>query len=276
MINIELLKSSEYFKEKNLEKWEILFEEWDIDNNLYYILSWKLSIEKYTTSEKLISKQLAIIEEKDFFWEGALNNSEKKQVRILASQKAKLLYIDAKVDFLKFMKKNPQLAKNILVYIISLTNKRTLIWNKYITSIYEINKSITKIKNINFHEIFKIFDKINLVLEWKYLLFLEANPIDNTYLTLKYDSRKPWKMQDLLLKKWEYSLEEIWIKSWEKIITKEISIWWENLWNIILVKSTVFNENEKRIFSWMMNSIYGILKQKKIIEEEKNKAFSEN
>ena len=276
MINIELLKSSDYFKEKTLKKWEVLFDEWEIDNNLYYILEWQLSIEKYTTKERKISKQLAIIDEKDFFWEGSLNNSEKKQVKIIALKNTKLLYIDAKKDFLEFMKIFPEEAKNILVYIIGVTNKRTLIWNKYITSIYEINKQITEIKNINFREIFKIYDKINLILEWKYLLFLESNSVDENYLTLKYDSRKPWKMQDLLIKKWEYSLEDIWIENWDKIITKEISIWLEVLWNIIVAKESEFNQNEKRIFLWMMNSLSWLLKQKNIIEEERNKQFIEN
>jgi hypothetical protein len=174
------------------------------------------------------------------------------------------------------MKENPEQAKNILVYIITITKKRTLVWNKYITSIYEINKSIRDIKKINYSEIFKIFDKINLILETDFLLFLETNPIDENYLTLKYDSRKSWKMQDLLVEKWKYNLEDIWILNWEKIITKEISIWWENLWNIILAKKENFVENEKRIFLWMINSLAWVLKQKKIQEEENNKIFSMN
>jgi len=274
MINIEFLKSLDFFKEKTLKKWEVLFDEWEIDNNLYYILSWSLSIEKYTTKEKKATKQLALIYEKDFFWEWSLSSYDPKQVKIVASKETKLLYIDAKTDFLDFMKKYPEEAKDILVNIISITNKRTLTWNKYITSVYEINKSINEISSINFKEIFKILDKINLILEWKYLLFLETNPIDDKYLTLKYDSRKTWKMQDILVEKWNYSLKEIWIWEKDKIITKEIKIWNESLWNIMLIKESTFNQNEKRIFLAMVNSLSWILKQKKILEEERDIKFS--
>ena len=274
MINTEFLKSLNYFKEITLKRWDILFDEWEINNNLYYILSGKLSIEKYTTKEKKETKQLAIIWKDDFLWEWSLNTSEPKQVKVLASEKSVLLYIDAKTDFLDFMKEYPEEAKNILVYIISITNKRTLIWNKYITSIYEINKSIREIKKVNFKEIFKILDKINLILEWEFLIFLETNRIDKSYLTLKYDSRKSWKMQDKLLEKWKYNLEEIWIKKDYKILTKEIFIWEESLWNIVITKKENFNQNDKRIFLGMINSLAWILKQKKFLEEERDKEFS--
>lgn len=274
MINTRFLKSLDYFKEITLKRWDILFDEWEINNNLYYILSGKLSIEKYTTKEKKETKQLAIIWKDDFLWEWALNTSEPKQVKVLASEKSELLYIDAKTDFLDFMKEYPEKAKNILVYIISITNKRALVWNKYITSIYEINKSIRKIWKVNFKEIFKILDKINLILEWEFLIFLETNMIDKSYLTLKYDSRKSWKMQDKLLEKWKYNLEEIWIKKDYKILTKEVFIWEESLWNIIITKKENFNQNDKRIFLGMINSLAWILKQKKNLEEERDKEFS--
>jgi len=274
MINTKFLKSLDYFKEITLKRWDILFDEWEINNNLYYILSGKLSIEKYTTKEKKETKQLAIIWKDDFLWEWALNTSEPKQVKVLASEKSELLYIDAKTDFLDFIKEYPEEAKNILVYIISITNKRALVWNKYITSIYEINKSIRKIWKVNFKEIFKILDKINLILEWEFLIFLETNMIDKSYLTLKYDSRKSWKMQDKLLEKWKYNLEEIWIKKDYKILTKEVFIWEESLWNIIITKKENFNQNDKRIFLGMINSLAWILKQKKNLEEERDKEFS--
>ncbi len=276
MIKLELLKSSGYFKEKTLQKWEILFDEWDIDNNLYYLETGKISIEKYVDKKNNLTKQLAIIHKEDFFWEWALNNSEKKQVKIIGLTESKLLYIDAKEDFLKFMKHFPELAKDILVYIISLTNKRTLDWNNYITSIYEINKSIVEINQINFKEIFKIFDKINKILNWDYLLFLETNPIDKMYLSLKYDTRKIWKIQNKLVEKWKFSLNEIGISKVDKIITKNISIWDEILWNIVIAKKDVFTENQQRIFLGIINSLAWLLKQKNILEEERDIEFSQN
>jgi hypothetical protein len=276
MINIDLIKTSNHFKEKILRTWEVLFDEWDIDNNLYYILEGQLSIEKYTTKERDTTKQLAIINNKDFFWEGSLNNSEEKKVKIIALEETKLLYINGKTEFLEFTKAFPEEAKNILVNIISITNKRILSWNKYITSIYEINKQVSKIQNVNFKEIFCLFEKIKFILELKYLIFLETNNIDKTYLKLKYDSRKPWKMQDLLIKRWESLITKIWIIDEEKTIIKDISIWSEVLWRIILVKDNDFSKNDEIIFLWVINSIFWILKQKELLEEERDKKFSKN
>jgi hypothetical protein len=81
-------------------------------------------------------------------------------------------------------------------------------------------------------------------------------------------------MQDLLVEKWHYKLEEIWINKSDKIITKEISIWNEVLWNIIVWRKQDFNQNEKRIFLAMINSLSWILKQKKVLEEERDKNFN--
>lgn len=276
MFNLKKMKLSGYFKEKTLHRWELLFDEWKIDDNLYFVESWKLSIEKYTTIEKKEKKQLAIIRKWDFLWEWSLNKSKEKEVSILALEETKLLYIDAKKDFLLFMRNNPALAKDILVQIISITNQRTLDSNKYITSVYEINKSINNIEKINYLEIFKILNKINLILKWDYLLYLETNPIDEKFLSLKYDSRYNLKMKDVLVEKWHYKLEQIWIEKDDKIIVKEIKIADEHLWNIIVWKKDNFSQNEKRIFLAMINSLSWILKQKKILWEQRNIEFSKN
>ncbi|MDQ7009797.1 MAG: cyclic nucleotide-binding domain-containing protein [Candidatus Gracilibacteria bacterium] len=274
MISLEKIKLSEYFKEKTLNRGELLFDEGKIDDNLYFIVSGKLSIEKYTTIEKKDKKQLAIIKGGDFLGEGALSESNIKEVSVLALEETIILYIDAKKDFLKLMEKDPQLAKDILVQIISITNKRTLDSNKYIASVYEINKNINNIKQINYLEIFKILNKINLILKGDYILYLETNPIDDKYLSLKYDSRKNLKMQDILVKKGHYRLEEIGIEKDDRIIVKEIKIANEHLGNIIVGKKDNFSQNEKRIFLAMINSLSGVLKQKKILEEQRNIEFS--
>jgi len=94
------------------------------------------------------------------------------------------------------------------------------------------------------------------------------------YLTLKYDSRLTGKMKDDIVEKWNYSLEEIWIMWDYQILTKEIILWKESLGNIIVARKMRFRENEKRIFLALINSLSWVLKQKKIIEEERDKQFS--
>ena len=40
------------------------------------------------------------------------------------------------------------------------------------------------------------------------------------------------------------------------------------------IENILFNENEKRIFLWMVNSLSWVLKQKNIMEEERDKIFA--
>ncbi len=274
MFDITFLQSIDHFTSENLTKNEVLFDEWDSNSKLYIIIKWELSVEKYTTKEKKETKQLAILKAWDFLWEWGLNSYCAKEVKVLALRDVQLISIDAKEGFSKFMEQYPQQAKDLLTYIIAITNKRLSDSNKYITSVYQINKTIRELENITFREIFKILDDINMIMESEFLLFLEVNPVMKEYLTLKYDSRLGGKMQDSIVEKWNYSLEEIWIKWDYKILTKEIIIWKESLWNIIVARKTRFWENEKRIFLALINSLSWVLKQKKIMEEERDKEFS--
>ncbi len=273
MFDIKFLKNSWFFLERILDSWDVLFDEWEIDGNLYIIEFWKLSIEKYTTKEKVSTKQLAILGEWDFVWEWALNKYWPKEVKILALEETKVLYIEAKKDFMKFLEKFPSQARDILVYIISITNERVLASNKYITSIYEINKSIRDLKEITLKEIFLLFEKIKIIMDSEIILFFEKNYVMKEFLTLKYDSRIPNKMQDKIVESWNFSLDEFNLDKNIRILSKEIIIAEESLWFLVIWKKEIYNENEKRIFLWIINSISGVLKQKKILEEERNKKF---
>lgn len=273
MFDIKFLQNSWFFKEKTLNSWEVLFDEWEIDENLYIIEFWKLSIEKYTTKQRETTKQLAILLEWDFVWEWALNKYWPKEVKILALEETKVLYIEAKKDFMKFLENFPSQARDILVYIISITNERVLASNKYITSIYEINKSIRDLKEITLKEIFILFEKIKIIMDSEIILFFEKNSVMKEFLTLKYDSRIPNKMQDKIVEVWKFSLDEFNLDKEVRMLSKEIIIAEESLWFLVIWKKEIFNENEKRIFLWIINSISWVLKQKKILEEERNKKF---
>ena len=96
MLDLNFLKKSWYFKEVILEKWEVLFKEWEIDNNIYIIVLWELSVEKYTTKQKDETKILAYLKKDDIFWEAALNSNLPKQVNIVSQTKTHLISINAK------------------------------------------------------------------------------------------------------------------------------------------------------------------------------------
>ena len=40
MIDFKFILNNKYFDRVNLKKWEVLFNEWDIDNNLYIVKRW--------------------------------------------------------------------------------------------------------------------------------------------------------------------------------------------------------------------------------------------
>lgn len=273
MFDMNFLTSSPHFTTKKLAAKEVLFDEWDIDTNIYIVINWILSIEKYTTPERTDTKVLATLKTENFVGEWGLNWDFKKEVKILAETDVNLLVIDAQKWFTSFMEDNPEHAKNLLSTIISVTNRRLSDANKYITSVYQINKNIRELVDVNFKEIFKILDSINNIMESDFLLFLEVNPVMKEYLTLKYDSRKSWKMADTIVEKWNYTLEEIGIQWDFKILTKEITLWKESLWNIIIARKSRFSENEKRIFLALISSLSWLLKQKKVLEEERDREF---
>lgn len=275
MLDIKFLQTTWFFKTLSKKWGDLLYDEWDSDNNFYIILSWSISIEKYTSVERYTTKQLATLWKSDFFWEGSLSSYAPKEVLVKIVTDTELLYIEWKKDFSQFLEKYPEQAKDILTYIISITNRRVSESNKYITSIYEVNRKIKELKNVNYKSIFIILDTINSLLWGEFLLFLEVNPVMKEYLTLKYDSRENGKMKDVIVKKWEYNLEDIWVIDPYKIITKEISIWNDVLGSIIVWRNNLFNESEKRIFLWMVTSLSWVLKQKNILEEERDKNFAD-
>lgn len=272
-IDKNFLLSTWFFHKKTLWIKEVLFDEWETDENIYMILKWFLSVEKYTTQEHTSTKQVAILKKGDSLWESALTSDAPKEVRVKAMSSVDLLSINA-VQFDEFLEKYPRPAKEMLVHFIFVTNQRVSKSNTYIASIYEINSSIKEMSTINFKEIFIILEKMNAIMNGDFLLFLEVNPVMKTFLSLKYDSRSPGKMQDVIVEKWNYTLEDIWIEGAPKLLTKEITIWKEALWNIIIWRQKAFVENEKRIFLWMINSLAWVLKQKKILEEERDREFA--
>lgn len=52
MFDIKNILWNKYFKSKSLKTWEILFDEWEIDKNIYVVEKGKVKVEKYFSSEK--------------------------------------------------------------------------------------------------------------------------------------------------------------------------------------------------------------------------------
>jgi hypothetical protein len=275
MLNLDFLKNSWFFQLKELKVWDLVFDEWDIDENLYIIISWKVLIGKYTTIEKKVIKELAILWESDFFWEASLNLNSQKEALVRVVEDVTLIYINWKTWLQDFIEKNPKEWLDLLSYIIDITNKRLVIANKLITSNFEIVSSIIQIENINDKSVYSIIEKIKLITWYNYILYFEINPVVNDYLVLKYDTRENWKFQDKVIERIKLNnlneLNEIVLENYNFI--QKLSIWNVDLGYMIFWKTTNFTYEDKKLILSISNNLTGLIKQKEIIKEEINKKY---
>ncbi len=275
MLDINILKNSWYFKEVVLEKSQVLFSEWQVDNNIYIVLAWELSVEKYTTKQKNETKILAYLKQNDVFWEAALSNNEAKQVSIVAKRKTLLLSIDAEKWIYDFSKKYPKEAFELLKYIIFLSNKRLLDANYLITANYKISNEIIALEEINIKKIFELIEKLKESIDVSEIIYYETNPVMDNYITLRYDTRQKTKMQNKVIEITNSKLDLLDLKvDGFSTFTQRLSIWHNNLgYLVFLKKSDNFNELDKKILTSTATSIAWLIKQKQLLDEERDKQF---
>lgn len=279
----DIFEKSPLFEKKIVQKWNLLFDEWSQDNNLYIIKKWLLSVEKYTTQDKTETKQLAILKSWDFLWEASLSkHSEKKEALIKALENSEILLINGQNDVKKFIEENPSVWYDFLKHIILETNERLLEANKLITSHYEIERAINSMKEITPRNIFGLIDRIRTIVDVDYILYFEKHQIMENFLTLKYDSRQPNKMQDMIFERSWYFLNlddlfsECNISLEDKIVINKLSIWNEIFWYLIFWREKrAFNGSDKKTFSSLSNSLAWVIKKLFTDKEIKNKLYVE-
>jgi len=278
MLHIQFLKDSWYFKETHLEINEVLFDEWDLDNNIYIILTWEVSVEKYTTSKKDESKMLATLWKNEIFWEAALNSDKPKQVKMVAKRKTVLLSINATKGLDNFSKKNPEEGLNLLKYIIHISNMRLLKSNELITANFKVTQEILNIEEINNKNIFKLIDKLEEIINIDYSLYLEKNAVLENYLVIKYDSREKWKMKDEIIEVTDKKLHLLELKLQDTFHNiQPLTIWDDELWYLVYFrKYSNFNDNDIKVLTSISTWFSWLIKEKRMLEEERNKAYMEN
>ena len=278
MLNISLFEKSPLFQKKTFTKDEVIFDEWEVNDNLYLVKSGKLAVEKYTTDERLEVKELATLWGGNFFWEASISSETPKEVRIKALEDSELVFINAKVDFIKFLETNPQEAFYLFSFIIAETNKRLLTANMQIIANYEIDKTINELETIDTKSIFLLIDKIRSIVWCSYLLYLEKNEFVQDTMVLKYDTRLKGKAQDLAISfSWNFPPEDfrknkVYVSRFNLVIPvcvgKEILgyfVFGQNLRD--------FNESEKKTIVAVSASLTWVLHQKRLSDEEKNKNY---
>lgn len=277
MLQISFLKNSWYFKEFHLQANEVLFDEWEIDNNLYIVVAWEINVEKYTTHKKNETKVLATLWKNEVFWEAALNSDKPKQVKMVARRNTMLLSINATTWLEEFSLKYPQEWLSLLKYIIHISNTRLLKSNELITANYKVTQEILKIEEINNKSIFWLIDKLEDIINIDYTLFLEKNTVLENYLVIKYDSREKWKMQDKIIEVTDNKLDllELTLNDTYHNI-QSLAIWDDELWYLLYFRKNInFSDNDKKILTSISTWISWLIKEKKLLEEESNKNYME-
>lgn len=278
MLDINKLKNTWYFKEHILEKWDVLFNEWDLDNNIYIVLVWELSVEKFTTKNKNETKILAYLKKDDVFWEAALNDNLPKWVNIISRTKSLLLSIDAEKLVNIFAVKYKQEAFSLLKYIIFLSNKRLSEANYLITSTYTISKEIIELNEITNKTIFSLIEKLKQSIKINDIIYYEVNPVMENYITMKYDTRIPWKMLNEVIELTDNKLNLLDLQlEWYHNFTQKLSIWNNNLWYLVfLKKDNNFDDTDKKVIATTSTSIAWLIKQKQLLDEQRDKEYMQD
>ena len=275
MFDIKNILWNKYFKSKSLKTWEILFDEWEIDKNIYVVEKGKVKVEKYFSSEKKEKKLLAVLWKNSIFWEGSIFNNHPKEVVISAIWETKLYFIKSK-DFRNFVKENTEIAVDFLSQIINLSNKRLLEANFLLTSNYKISKMISEEIEFSNKNLFDIIDEFCSIIKAKYIIYVEINQVLENYATVSYDSRIQWKLLDKVveLKNSKIDLENLKeFEVWEKNMILDLKngnkiIWFFIIWEDEKVE---FSESQKKSINSIWVLLAGFIKQKQYFQNEKNK-----
>lgn len=275
MLDINKLKNTWYFKEISLEKWDVLFNEWDIDDNIYIIILWELSVEKFTTKNKNETKILWFLWKDDVFWEAALNSNTPKQVNIIARSKVSMISISAHKLVNIFAVTHRDDAFTLLRYIIHLSNKRLSDSNSLITSTYKISQEISKLEEVNNKTIFYIIEKMKETLNIDDILYYEINPVMQDYITQKYDTRTPWKLLNWVTEVADNEMNLLHYRTeWYHVFKQRLSIWLDDIGFLVFLKKWhKFSESDKKVFSTTSSSIAWLIKQKQFLDEERDKEY---
>lgn len=279
MLPLENIKSSGHFSQIELEQWEILFTEWDVDENLYIIYDGELSVEKSIETKKWDFKQLWLIGIWNIVWEAALSHNEPKQVQILANRKTTILKIEWKKAFPKYVTAFPKDGYKVLTSIISIANTRLLRSNRQLTANYEVSMAISKIKDISITSIYKLLLIFQSILQVDQIMYFEKNKVMDSYYKLKYDSKNSDAIQNKIIKFPDEKLDigilkEEWVELAKYFIHADLSLWDEHYGFLVVGKdSKDFHENEHQLLTNTAASFVWIIHQKSLIDEARNKNY---
>lgn len=262
-----------------MSAWEILFKEWDIDENIYIIYDGELSVERSIETKKWSFKQLWLIGIWNIVWEAALSHSEPKEVQIIANRNTLLLKIEWKKAFPTYVTAFPKDAYEVLITIISIANSRLLRSNRQLTANYEVNVAISKIKDISITSIYKLLLIFQSILQVDQIMYFEKNRVMDSYYKLRYNSKNKSSIQNKIIKFEDETLsfdtlKQEWIELSKHIIHADLTLWEEHYGFLVVGREKkVFHENEQQLLINTAGSFVWIIHQKWLIDEARNKNY---
>lgn len=275
MFNLKEIEGNKFFNIKKLKSWELLFDEWDFDQNIYIVKFWKLKVEKYFSDDRNEKKILAFLWENSIFWEWSLSNNNPKEVLIEAFEDTELLYIEKKY-FKDFLKEFPDEAIKFLTSIIDMSNKRLLESNFLLTSNFKISEFISEIKEFSNRSLFKIILEFKKIIKAKYIIYAEVNQVFENYINILYDTREDQKIINEILEISNFKIDLkdfkdfnltdnnliVELKNWNKII------WFFIIWND---EDKIFSDSTKKTIDSIWVLLAWFIKQKQDFQNEKDK-----
>ena len=271
MLDIQKIHDCWHFSTLTLSVGEMLFDQWDVDHNLYIIVSWSLEIRKYRDSSRSDSKLLATLKSWEIFWEAALENELPKEVSIQAQSHTSLIKIHTGDDFELFMQQEPKLSLTLFRAIIASSNKRVSGGNTIITATDEMSRQIRELTTINYKSIFALIDNMCQIVPCDRILYIEKHSTLEWYYILRYNTHQSGKLLSEVIESSDFnlrSIESVIWKSAEINILESLAVGAQTIWYLVYGKMwTAFDNNEMKIISSISPLLWGIIHHKKIMDD---------
>lgn len=284
-INIEKYRELIDFEELEFLAWEAIFHQWDIDDKIYIIDKWRISIEQFLWLNREKNRKIAVIWPWAIFWEKALYSPhEEKKSSAIALSDVSLLSINRENFKQKTssQKNSDKVLSSFLWEVITQSNDRLNSVNQELWYIFEFTSFLSRIHKIKTDTLSKIIKEIMSLIFCDYIVFLKKHHIiEDTYIT-KYDTRDNKFLWEVFEKKSgllpiDEVYERLEINQNENIMVNKISIWDDELWYLICSRvEQKWWDHEKKIMKSFAMSLTWIVQKLDIKEDQKNKDMLDN
>ena len=101
---------SNFCQERYLQKWDVLFKEWDEANAMYILKTWTFEVSREIDWERVV---LWIVKAEEMLWEMALFGDTNKRMATATCIKDSILITILSFSIVEMTNKNPELLEKI-------------------------------------------------------------------------------------------------------------------------------------------------------------------